>query len=54
MNYILGKGVAIGDKILTPYGWEKVVEKNEEGIVTDAYTELKYGDEVMGWKKKTK
>jgi len=51
VKYILGKGVAIGDKILTPYGWEKVTVVTDDEIITDAYSKFEYGDEVMGWKK---
>ncbi len=52
MKYKLGTNVQIGNKILTETKWEKIIEKTERGIVTKDGTQIKFGEEIYGWKIK--
>ena len=49
MTFTLSKSIQVGQQIKTPNGWRKVLEVNEEGVVTkDGLT--KFGASVYGWK----
>ena len=51
MAYKLGKGVSIGDKILLKDGWNKIVAIFDDMVVTNKGNEVKFGGEILGWKK---
>ena len=52
MTYKLGTNVEVGNKVLTKNGWEKIASKFDDMIVTDKGTEIKFGEEIYGWKLK--
>lgn len=52
MSYKLGSNVEVGNLIYLENGWEKVVSKFEDMVVTDKGTEVKFGETIYGWQIK--
>jgi len=52
MKYKLSSSVEVGNRILLSTGWEKIVQKFDDMVVTEKGTEVKYGGEVLRWKIK--
>ena len=52
MAYKLGTNVEVGNKILTKDGWQKIKNKFDDMIITNKGNEIKFGEEIYGWKNK--
>ena len=50
MEYVLGKSIKIGDKVLTNKGWTGVYIYTDDGVRLNNGEEVKYGEVILGWK----